>query len=277
MCTPTSKSPRVLFTSLETKLRFVLMQRVDETIRRPQRFGRGHAISGEDQFLGVEMAVMSPAPGLRSWRTTCPTASVGHGQPFANERGTDVPTVDKQRSTKTPEVASIRPFGARPARTCHALKFYRCRVPHQLAQTRRCTFPDLTFRSAGRPPCLGRVKPDETHIGSNATNANCISIDDPHIAGTQGSILRRGSTRGWCYRRQKAGRHPAGSQVRSNLGPLPFALKPFDACPFVQNAHDGIRDRGASPLVDPCSCHIDVGGTCRLRSRCRQRAVCRGS
>ena len=98
MCLPTSKSPRVSLISYETKIRFVLMQRVGEMICRAQRIERGFLASGEDQFLGVGMAHLLPAPGLRTWWTACPTASVWHGQPFTNEYASHIFAVNKQRA-----------------------------------------------------------------------------------------------------------------------------------------------------------------------------------
>ena len=160
MYAPTSQSPRVSLISIEVKVGFALMQRVGVwSVARIEKQG-GCSASSEVQFLGVEMALTLSAPSLRTWRAACPTAPVWHGQSFPNQCAPHILAVDEQRATKPAKITLICTFGSGPARTCHAFKFYRCRIPQQLAQTRRCTFPDLTLCGARRTPGLGRIETD---------------------------------------------------------------------------------------------------------------------
>jgi hypothetical protein len=219
------------------------------------------------------MVLMSSTPSLRPRRAACPTAPVWHGQSFTNQCAPHILAVDEQRATKPAKVATICAFGTRPARTCHAFKFYRCRIPHQLAQTRRCAFPDLTLCSAGRPPRLGSIETDKANVASNTTHVYRITINDPDIAGTKATIMCCGLRRGRPIERQEARGHPAGSQVRPNLRPLSPVTKQLDTGAFNQNAHDPIRRGRPVPLIDSCPCHIDVNGTSRLRCGRRWRSV----
>ena len=273
MCAPTSQSPRVSLISIEVKVGFAVRRQVGIwSVTLIEQQG-GFLASGEVQFLVVEMVLMLSTPSLRPRRAACPTAPVWHGQSFTNQCAPHILAVDEQRATKPAKITLICTFGSRPARTCHAFKFYRCRIPHQLAQTRRCTFPDLTLCGARRPPGLGSIETDKAYVGSNTTHVYRITINDPDIAGTKATILCCGLRSGRPIERQEARGHPAGSQVRPNLRPLSLVKKQLDTGAFNQNAHDPIRRRRPGSLIDSCPRHIDVSGTSRLRCGRRWRSV----
>lgn len=273
MYAPTSQSPRVSLISIEVKVGFDLRRRVGIwSVAHNEKQG-GCSASGEVQFAGVELAAALSAPSLRTWRTACSAASVWHGQSFPNQCASHILAIDEQRATKPAKITLICTFGSGPARTCHAFKFYRCRIPHQLAQTRRCAVPDLPLCSAGRPPCLWGIKTNKANVGSNPTHVYRITINDPDIAGTKAPILCCGLRSGRPIERQEARGHPAGSQVRPNLRPLSLVTKQLDTGAFNQNAHDPIRRGRPVPLIDSCPCHIDINGTSRLRCGRRWRSV----
>ena len=182
MYAPTSQSPRFSLISMGVKVGCALMQGVGVwSVTRNKQQG-GCSASGEDQFLGVEMVVMLSAPSLRTRRAACPTASIWHGQPLTNQCASHILTVDEQRSTKAPKVTTVSTFGSGSTRTCHAFKFYRCRIPNQLTQTCRCTFPDLTLCSARRPPCLWGIESDKPDVRRQPANVDGVTVDDPYIA-----------------------------------------------------------------------------------------------
>jgi hypothetical protein len=153
-----------------------------DLVRHAQRKAGRVFSSGEDQFAGVELAATLSAPSLRTWRTACPAAPVWHGQSLSNQCAPHILAVDEQRATKPAKITLICTFGSGSTRTCHAFKFYRCRIPHQLAQTRRCAFPDLTLCSAGRPPRLRSIESDKAYVRRQPANVDGVTVDDPHIA-----------------------------------------------------------------------------------------------